>query len=35
VKLEHFTQHGRPEDVRKVLDDADLLKRSRAFEVNP
>ncbi|WP_344641550.1 PaaI family thioesterase [Kitasatospora cystarginea] len=35
VKLEHFTKHGRPEDIKQALDDADLLKRSRAFEVNP
>ncbi|MEV4561805.1 PaaI family thioesterase [Kitasatospora sp. NPDC049285] len=35
VKLEHFTTHGRPEDVQKVLDDPDLIKRARAFEVNP
>lgn len=35
VKLEHFTTHGRPEDIKKALDDPDLLKRSRAFEVNP
>ncbi|MEU6237908.1 PaaI family thioesterase [Kitasatospora sp. NPDC047058] len=35
VKLEHFTKHGRPEDIGKVLDDPDLMKRARAFEVNP
>jgi acyl-coenzyme A thioesterase PaaI-like protein len=35
VKLEHFTQHGRPEDIKKALDDPDLFKRARAFEVNP
>ncbi|MFE5583496.1 PaaI family thioesterase [Kitasatospora sp. NPDC056531] len=35
VKLEHFTTHGRPEDIEKVLDDPDLMKRARAFEVNP
>ncbi len=35
VELEHFTTHGRPEDIKKALDDPDLLKRSRAFEVNP
>ncbi|MFG2822029.1 PaaI family thioesterase [Kitasatospora sp. NPDC048365] len=35
VKLEHFTTHGRPEDIKKVLDDSDLMKRARAFEVNP
>jgi len=35
VKLEHFTTHGRPEDIKKALDDPDLFKRARAFEVNP
>lgn len=35
VKLEHFTTHGRPEDIKKAMDDPDLLKRARAFEVNP
>ncbi|MFI6447392.1 PaaI family thioesterase [Kitasatospora sp. NPDC050543] len=35
VKLEHFTTHGRPQDIKKVLDDRDLMKRAQAFEVNP
>ncbi|GAA2156862.1 PaaI family thioesterase [Kitasatospora kazusensis] len=35
VKLEHFTTHGRPEDIKKALDDPDQFKRARAFEVNP
>ncbi|GAA0658344.1 PaaI family thioesterase [Kitasatospora atroaurantiaca] len=35
VKLEHFTTHGRPEDIKKAMDDPDLFKRARAFEVNP
>ncbi|WP_344445826.1 PaaI family thioesterase [Kitasatospora nipponensis] len=35
VKLEHFTTHGRPEDIKAALDDPDLFKRARAFEVNP
>ncbi|MGW4897893.1 PaaI family thioesterase [Kitasatospora sp. NPDC004240] len=35
VKLEHFTKHGRAEDIERVLDDQDLMKRARAFEVNP
>jgi acyl-coenzyme A thioesterase PaaI-like protein len=35
VKLEHFTTHGRPEDIDKALADPDILKRARAFEVNP
>ncbi|MEV6972719.1 PaaI family thioesterase [Kitasatospora sp. NPDC093806] len=35
VKLEHFTKHGRPEDIEKVLDDPDLMQRARTFEVNP
>ncbi|MFE9427284.1 PaaI family thioesterase [Kitasatospora sp. NPDC006697] len=35
VKLEHFTTHGRPADIKAALDNPDLLKRARAFEVNP
>ncbi|MFF7638613.1 hotdog domain-containing protein [Kitasatospora sp. NPDC008050] len=35
VKLEHFTTHGRPQDIKAALDDPDLFKRARAFEVNP
>lgn len=35
VRLEHFTTHGRPEDIKAALDDPDLIKRARAFEVNP
>lgn len=35
VKLEHFTTHGRPEDIKAALDDPDQFKRARAFEVNP
>ncbi|WP_280726578.1 PaaI family thioesterase [Kitasatospora sp. MAA4] len=35
VKLEHFTTHGRPEDIKAALGDPDLLMRARAFEVNP
>ncbi|WP_441251553.1 PaaI family thioesterase [Kitasatospora sp. McL0602] len=35
VKLEHFTTHGRPEDIKKAIDDRDLFERARAFEVNP
>lgn len=35
VKLEHFTTHGRPEDIKKAMDDRDLFERARAFEVNP
>nr|WP_035801144.1 PaaI family thioesterase [Kitasatospora mediocidica] len=35
VKLEHFTTHGRPEDIKAALDDPALLMRTRAFEVNP
>ncbi|MDH6113149.1 acyl-coenzyme A thioesterase PaaI-like protein [Kitasatospora sp. MAP12-15] len=35
VKLEHFTTHGRSEDIKAALDDPDLFKRARAFEVNP
>ncbi|GAA1981980.1 PaaI family thioesterase [Kitasatospora viridis] len=35
VKLEHFTTHGRPADIKAAKDDPDLLKRARALEVNP
>jgi acyl-coenzyme A thioesterase PaaI-like protein len=35
VKVEHFTDHGRPEEIRAALDDPDQVRRARAFEVNP
>ncbi|KPI09156.1 thioesterase superfamily protein [Actinobacteria bacterium OK074] len=35
VPIDHFIDHGRPEETRAVLDDPDQLRRARAFEVNP
>jgi acyl-coenzyme A thioesterase PaaI-like protein len=35
VDLEHFTTHGRPEDIAAALENPDVFKRARAFEVNP
>lgn len=35
VTLDHFTTHGRPEEIKAALDNPDLYKRARAFEVNP
>ena len=35
VTLDHFTTHGRPEEIKAALDNPDLFKRARAFEVNP
>jgi acyl-coenzyme A thioesterase PaaI-like protein len=35
VKLEHFTDNGRPEEIRAAMADPDQVKVARAFEVNP
>ncbi|MFF4210199.1 PaaI family thioesterase [Streptomyces sp. NPDC001796] len=35
VKVDHFTEHGRPQEIRAAMDDPDRLRRVRAFEVNP
>lgn len=35
VGLDHFTGHGRAEDIEAALRDPDVLRRTRAFEVNP
>ncbi|MEV6792239.1 PaaI family thioesterase [Streptomyces sp. NPDC051320] len=35
VKVDHFTENGRPEDIRAAMADPDQTKRARAFEVNP
>jgi acyl-coenzyme A thioesterase PaaI-like protein len=35
VKVDHFIDNGRPEEIRAVMDDPDLRRQSRAFEVNP
>ncbi|MFF4248048.1 PaaI family thioesterase [Streptomyces sp. NPDC001822] len=35
VKVEHFTENGRPEEIRAAMADPDRIRRARAFEVNP
>ncbi|MFG2501943.1 PaaI family thioesterase [Streptomyces sp. NPDC048441] len=35
VKVDHFVENGRPEEIRAAMDDPDQLRRARAFEVNP
>lgn len=35
VKVEHFVEHGRDEEIRAAMDDPDQARRARAFEVNP
>jgi acyl-coenzyme A thioesterase PaaI-like protein len=35
VKVDHFIENGRAEDIRAVMDDPDVRRQSRAFEVNP
>lgn len=35
VKVEHFTNNGRPEEVNAALADPDQTRVTRAFEVNP
>ncbi|WP_461027776.1 PaaI family thioesterase [Streptomyces sparsus] len=35
VQLEHFVNNGRDEEIQAALDDPDLVRRARAFEVNP
>ncbi|MER6035798.1 PaaI family thioesterase [Streptomyces sp. NPDC001835] len=35
VKVDHFIDHGRTEEIRAVMDDPDQVRRARAFEVNP
>ncbi|MBL0776250.1 PaaI family thioesterase [Streptomyces albidoflavus] len=35
VKVEHFTENGRPEEIQAAMDDPDQIRRVRAFEVNP
>ncbi|EDY50044.1 conserved hypothetical protein [Streptomyces clavuligerus] len=35
VKVEHFTDNGRPEEIRAAMADPDQIRRARAFEVNP
>ncbi|WP_323450879.1 PaaI family thioesterase [Streptomyces yaizuensis] len=35
VKVEHFTENGRADEIRAVMSDPDQIRRVRAFEVNP
>lgn len=35
VKVDHFVDHGREEEIRAAMDDPDQVRRARAFEVNP
>ncbi|MFF7333688.1 hotdog domain-containing protein [Streptomyces sp. NPDC008150] len=35
VKVDHFVDNGRQEEIRAVLDDPDQVRVARAFEVNP
>ena len=35
VKVEHFVENGRSEEIEAAMADPDQVKRARAFEVNP
>ncbi|MFE3582996.1 PaaI family thioesterase [Streptomyces vinaceus] len=35
VKVDHFIDNGRPEEIRAAMSDPDQVRRARAFEVNP
>jgi acyl-coenzyme A thioesterase PaaI-like protein len=35
VGVEHFTDHGRDEEIQAAMADPDQVRRARAFEVNP
>ncbi|MDJ1130837.1 PaaI family thioesterase [Streptomyces iconiensis] len=35
VKVEHFIEHGRDEEIQAAMDEPDEVRRIRAFEVNP
>lgn len=35
VKVDHFIDNGRPDEIRAAMADPDQIKRARAFEVNP
>ncbi|MFD9488083.1 PaaI family thioesterase [Streptomyces sp. NPDC059991] len=35
VKVDHFIQNGRPQEIQAVMSDPDQVRRARAFEVNP
>ncbi|TSB26350.1 PaaI family thioesterase [Streptomyces sp. NBC_01525] len=35
VKVDHFIDNGRSEEIRAAMEDPDQTRRARAFEVNP
>ncbi|MGV9247635.1 PaaI family thioesterase [Streptomyces sp. NPDC003710] len=35
VKVDHFVDNGRPQEIKAAMSDPDRLRRARAFEVNP
>ncbi|MGI5403414.1 PaaI family thioesterase [Streptomyces sp. CA-135486] len=35
VKVDHFIDNGRPEEIQAAMADPDQIRRARAFEVNP
>ncbi len=35
VKVDHFIDHGRKEEIQAAMSDPDQIRRVRAFEVNP
>ncbi|MFI6942498.1 PaaI family thioesterase [Streptomyces sp. NPDC050418] len=35
VKVDHFIDNGRPEEINAAMSDPDQIRRARAFEVNP
>lgn len=35
VKVDHFIDNGRPQEIRAAMNDPDRIRRARAFEVNP
>ncbi|MGW3206782.1 PaaI family thioesterase [Streptomyces sp. NPDC001135] len=35
VKVDHFIDHGREEEIQAAMSDPDQVRRARAFEVNP
>lgn len=35
VKVDHFIDNGRPEEIQAAMSDPDQMRRARAFEVNP
>jgi acyl-coenzyme A thioesterase PaaI-like protein len=35
VKVDHFVDHGRKEEIQAAMEDPDQVRRARAFEVNP